>query len=346
MGPRLGVRLHGGLAPERCVELAKAAEQLGYDSVWFAENPLERGILPAVAACASATRRVELGIGVWNPFLRHPAQIAMDIAALDELAGGRIALGIGSGAAAPIARLGIDNRRPIAALRDTFHILRGLLAGGSVTYRGTVFSVEDVRLAWALRRPSVPLLMAARGPQALALCGRIADGLLISNMSPPGFAAHAAQAVRAAAARADHVGAKRVVQYAPCAAGPDPQQAIAQLKAVLASMLVAFWALAQSVPAARTSLVAHSGIPEADFAAAIARLQAGDAPAAAIDRRFVDAFALAGSAKDCRARLAAYQAAGVTDLVLTFVGPDPMADMAYLAQAQPREGAAERRSER
>src|SRR3954468_20480758 len=95
--PRLGVRLHGGLAPAHCVELAKAAEANGFASVWFAETPLARGFLPAMAACAAATHRIELGVGVWNPYLRHPAQIAMDIGALDELAGGRAALGLGSG---------------------------------------------------------------------------------------------------------------------------------------------------------------------------------------------------------------------------------------------------------
>src|SRR5579883_3585792 len=103
--PRLGMRLHGGLAPVRCIELAKAAEAEGLSSVWFSENPLERGALTALAACAATTSRIELGIGVWNPFLRHPAQIAMDIAALDELSQGRATLGLGSGLAVPIGRL-------------------------------------------------------------------------------------------------------------------------------------------------------------------------------------------------------------------------------------------------
>ncbi|HTG22787.1 MAG TPA: LLM class flavin-dependent oxidoreductase, partial [Reyranella sp.] len=146
--PRLGIRLHGGLAPQRCVELAVAAEAHGFASAWFAENPLERGALPALAACATATRRIELGIGVWNPFLRHPAQIAMDASALDELAGGRLTLGIGAGLAAPIKRLGVDNRKTLAALEDTFAIVRGLLAGETVTYKGGVFTVEDVKLSY------------------------------------------------------------------------------------------------------------------------------------------------------------------------------------------------------
>ena len=84
----VGLRLHGGLDPHRCVELAKAVEANNFASVWFAENPFERGVLPTAAACAVATRRIRIGIGVWNPFNRHPSLIAMEIGALDELAQG------------------------------------------------------------------------------------------------------------------------------------------------------------------------------------------------------------------------------------------------------------------
>jgi 5,10-methylenetetrahydromethanopterin reductase len=311
IAPRLGLRLHGGLAAGRCAELAAAAERGGFSSVWFAENPMERGVMAALAACAVATKTIELGIGVWNPYLRHPAQIAMEIGALDELSGGRASLGIGSGLAAPIRKLGIDTSRPLGALRDTFAIVRGLLRGEGVTHKGSVFSVEDAKLSYTPLRADVPILMAARGEQALALCGRIADGLMISNMCPAGFAAHAGQAARAA----------RVVQYVPCAVGPDRAQAIATMKPVLAGMLRTFWGLAQRVPAARTSLITYSGIPESDFATAEP------------DERFIEAFSIAGDAGDVRRGLAAYAAAGVTDLVLTFVGPDPLADMAYLLRA-------------
>jgi 5,10-methylenetetrahydromethanopterin reductase len=310
--PRLGIRLHGGLASQRCVELAVAAEAQGFASAWFAENPLERGALPALAAAAAATCRIELGIGVWNPFLRHPAQIAMDAGALDELAGGRLTLGIGAGLATPIKRLGVDNKRSLAALRDSFAIVRGLMAGETVTYKGRVFTVEDVKLSYKPSRPALPILMAARGPKALALAAEVADGLMVSNMCPPGFATWAAAIARPA----------RLVQYAPCVVAADRPTAIAAIRPVLAGMLKTFWALGQKVPAAKASLVDHSGIPDTDFAAALA------APATALDERFIDAFAVAGTIDDCRARIAAYGAAGVTDLVLTFVGRDPVRDMA------------------
>jgi 5,10-methylenetetrahydromethanopterin reductase len=295
------MRLHGGLAPARCVDLAKAAEANGLSSVWFAENPLERGTLPTLAGCATATRRIELGVGVWNPYLRHPAQIAMDISALDELSGGRVALGIGSGLAAPIQRLGIDNARPLDALRDCFATVRALLRGETV---------GGVKLSYTARA-DLPLLMAARGERALRLCGRIADGLIVSNMCPAGFAKHAAIAAKA----------RRVVQYVPCSVGPDRAEAVAAMKPVLAGLLKTFWSLAQRVPAARTSLVTYSGIPETDFATSEP------------DERFLEAFTVTGDADDCRRRVAAYRDAGVTDLVLTFVGPEPARDMAYLLRA-------------
>ena len=313
--PRLGVRLHGGLDPLRCVTLAAAAETNGFSSIWFAENPMERGVMAAMAACAVATHRVELGVGVWNPYLRHPAQIAMEIGALDELSGGRASLGLGSGLAAPIKRLGIDNSRPLGAMRDAFAIVRGLLAGNSVTYKGTVFSVEDAKLSYTPLRPDLPLLMAARGPRALALCGKVADGLMISNMCPPGFAAYAASIARP----------KRLVQYAPCIVSRNGDKAVAAIKPLLVGMLKTFWTLGQRVPAAKVSLIDHSGIPERDFAAAVA------GPADALDQRFVDAFSITGTPDDCRARISAYGAAGVTDLVLTFIGPDPIAEMELLA---------------
>jgi 5,10-methylenetetrahydromethanopterin reductase len=312
--PRLGIRLHGGLPPQRCVELAVAAEAHGFASAWFAENPLERGALPALAACAAATSRLELGIGVWNPFLRHPAQIAMDASALDELSAGRLTLGLGSGLANPIRRLGIDNARTLAAMKDAFAIVRGLLAGETVTYTGGVFSVDGAKLAWKPARQHLPILMAARGKRALALAGDVADGLMISNMCPPGFAAWAAAIARPT----------RMVQYVPCAASRDRAQAVATMKPVLAGTLKTFWALAERVPAAHASLVDHSGIPASEFAA---RAASGD-----LDERFINAFSITGDADDCRRRIEDYAAAGVTDLVLTFIGPDPIADMAHFGE--------------
>ena len=329
--PSIGLRLHGGMEPGRCVELARAVEANGLASVWIAENPFERGVLPVAAACAVATQRIRVGIGVWNPYMRHPSLIAMEAGALDELAQGRATLGIGSGIASAIGKLGVDNKKPLAALRDTFAIVRGMLRGEEVTYSGAVFSAKAVKLGYKPPRPDMPLFMAARGDKALALCGEIADGLMISNMCPAPFTARAVEIVRAAAAKAGRP-APSVVQYVPCLPRPTGPDARRGVKAALGPMVRQYWATGQAVPSAKEGL-RYSGIPESDFQAAVDRIAAGAPAETVLDDRFVDAFAIAGTADECIERIASYRRAGVTELALTFVGADPVADIAYLAAA-------------
>src|SRR5256886_15998967 len=146
--PRLSVRLHGGIDPRRSIELATGAETNGFASLWFAENPFNRGVLPAAAACAAATRRIGIGVGVFNPYNRHPTLIAMEIGALDQLAQGRARLGIGSGIASATERMGLSNERPLAAVRDAITIVRGMLAGEEVTYARRAFSANKVKLGY------------------------------------------------------------------------------------------------------------------------------------------------------------------------------------------------------
>jgi 5,10-methylenetetrahydromethanopterin reductase len=324
----VGLRLHGGLDPHRCVELAKAAEANNFASIWFAENPFERGILPIAAACAVATRRVRIGVGAWNPYNRHPSLIAMEIGALDELAQGRVSLGIGSGLTSAIRKLGLNDKKPLGALDDTFHIVRGLLAGHEVTYSGVVFSTQGVKLGYVPPRTDMPIFMAARGDKALQLCGRISDGLVVSNMCPPGYTARAVTIVHQAAVDSGRTIPATVVQYVPCIASPDGTQARRAIKPILAKMLRQYWA----VPSAKAAM-RYSNIPDAELLTAVDRIAGGEPPENVLCDRFVDAFTIAGTGDECRDRINAYARAGVTELVLTFVGGHPLADIEYLGRA-------------
>jgi 5,10-methylenetetrahydromethanopterin reductase len=331
--PRLSVRLSGGIDPQRAIELARAAETSGFFSLWFAENPFQRGVLPAAAACAAATTRIGIGIGVLNPYNRHPTLMAMEIGALDELAQGRARLGIGSGIAAATERMGLRPDRPLAAVRDAITIVRALITGEEVNYAGRAFSASGVRLEYRPRRRDLPLYMAARGEQALALAGKIADGLMISNMCPAEFTRWAVGIMHAAARAADRPPPADVVQYVPCVARPRRAQAVDIAKETLARMLPPFWSLAQRVPAAKAALLRAPELPEAELAAAVERLSVGVRPADALHDRFVAAFAVAGTADDCLSQARRYRAAGASELALTFAGAQPQTDMAYLADA-------------
>ena len=119
----------------------------------------------------------------------------------------------------------------------------------------------------------------------------------------------------------------------PCVPRADRQEAFRAAKRAVADMLPAYWNLAQKLPDAKAALMDGSHISEDDFNAAVTRLKGGEAPDVVLDDRFVEAFTIAGNADDCRAQAAAYAAAGVTELALTFFGPSAAADMAYIGKA-------------
>jgi 5,10-methylenetetrahydromethanopterin reductase len=319
------------MTPQQCVAQARGAEAAGFAGVWFAENPFTRGILPAAAACAVATGSLQIGAGVFNPFNRHPSLIAMEIGALDELAGGRVRLGIGSGIASAVERMGMSYARPLTAVAEAVAIVRALLCGETVTSTGKIFSLDGVKLDY-VPRADIAIFAAGRGDASLKLAGEIADGLLLSNMCAPGFAARAAAMVQESAHAAGR-GAIGVVQYMPCCVDADRAEAHRAAKHAIGEMLPSYWTLGSRLPAARAALMDGSGIAEAEFASAAQRLRDGEDAAVVLDARFVAAFAIAGTAADCRAQLAACAAAGVTEMALTFTGAGAPADMAYLGGA-------------
>jgi 5,10-methylenetetrahydromethanopterin reductase len=338
--PRIGIRLSGAVTPQACIELAQAAEANGLASVWFAENPFQGGVFTTAGACAAATKRVRIGIGVVNPYTRHPVQTAMEFVALDRLAGGRAILGIGSGIAAPIRRMGIGNTRPVTAVREAVSILRALLPGNAITYRGSIFRLEDARLS--LPRPDVPIYfgprsgvsiyLAGAGLPMLRACGKIADGLIVSNLTPLRSTERMVAIVTEAAERA---GRERpaIVQYIPCVARSNGMEARQTVKSAIAEVLTSFWPIGDRWPPAREAIVTESGIPRREFVAALDRLRRGEDVVSALDDRFVEAFAIAGTAEECLAQAARYRVAGVDELALTIAGPQPLMDISYLGRA-------------
>ena len=93
-------------------------------------------------------------------------------------------------------------KRPLAALTDAVQIVRGLLRHETVTYRGHAFLADRVALEFAASRPDMPIHLAAMADRSLALCGRLADGLIVSNLCPPAYTARAVAIVRESAATA------------------------------------------------------------------------------------------------------------------------------------------------
>jgi len=328
MLPAIALRCHGGLTPQQCVEQAVAAERAGFSTVWFAENPFSRGAWPAAAACAVATHDIRIGLGVFNPYLRHPTLMAMEIAAFDELSEGRAVLGIGAGIPSRIKKTHAQTDRPIAAVRDAVTITRALLRGDTITYTGKAFSADGVRLDFPPRRADLPILTAAMGEQALRLCVEIADGVIISNLVPPAFTRRAVGIIREAAARAGRPAPREVVQYVPCEVREDGAEARRIAKRSVAAMLTAY---ATTASTATREAMSGYGRPD-DVARAMERLGRGESPENAIDDRLLAEYAIAGTPDECLAQCRRYGDAGVTELAVGFIGERGAEDIARLGR--------------
>src|SRR5688572_26632049 len=179
----LGVALLGHGLPATAVEWARGAEDAGCGSVWIIEDYFHPGAFALAGAVAAATARIGIGLGVVNPYTRHPALLAMETAALAGLAPGRVTLGLGSSNRRWIQQqMAIPFKTPLRGLREGVEILRRLLAGERVTYAGECFSVNDVALETPPAAP-VPVVLGVKGPRALALAAEVADGVLGSILT-------------------------------------------------------------------------------------------------------------------------------------------------------------------
>ena len=252
--PRFGVRLSQALEPATFAgSLAAAAEANGFASLWFAENPFHRGIVAVAGACAATTERIGIGLGIVNFYQHHPTLIAAEFAALDELAGGRVRLGIGSGdrAAGSAARLQVAPA-PLAGGCGGDHPAAVARRRGGPS--GSVFSAEGVRLGFRPPRPDAPIYVASMGDRSLALCGRIADGLIVSNMCPPRYTERAVGIVQQSAADAGRKPLD-IVQYLPCVVRQDRDEARRLAKHAVGGMLTTFWPTGGDWPALRDTIV-------------------------------------------------------------------------------------------
>src|SRR5579863_7556030 len=130
------------------IAAARLAEQLGFGTFWVPEDPVFPGAFATAAAVAANTTKIKVGIGVLNPWTRHPVQTAMELAALDDVSEGRAVLGLGAGVKLWIEdQLGISYTRPAIALRETIEIVNGLLRGDQPTYgQGMALTLRDVRV--------------------------------------------------------------------------------------------------------------------------------------------------------------------------------------------------------
>ena len=187
---RLAIYLQDAHSIRDSMQYTQYAESKGFEAVWQADSRLVRDATIPMAAFAATTDRIKIGAGVVDCWSRNPARLAAMFSTLDDLAPGRIILGIGAWWDPLARKVGIDRRSPLAAMREIVTAVRGLLADESVTFQGDHVSLDGVELDYVHqpRRPKdVPIYIGATGPKMMELTGEIADGVVLNYLVSPQY---------------------------------------------------------------------------------------------------------------------------------------------------------------
>src|SRR6266404_3367141 len=180
-----------GLTAADQLQIARTAENLGYDSIWSAEA-YGSDAASVLAWLAAGTSRIKLGAGIFQIPARSPAMTAMTAATIDQLSGGRMILGIGS--SGPQVAEGWHGQRfakQLQRTREYVAVVRMALARERVEFHGETLDLplpdgpgKALKLTISPVQERIPIYLAAIGPKNTALAGEIADGWIPTLFSP------------------------------------------------------------------------------------------------------------------------------------------------------------------
>ena len=301
---RLGICISGGPNATQIVNCVKLAEELGYESAWVAEG--HGGDQFAIlAACATATSRIQLGTAITSAFVRSAPTIAMAAMTVDQLSQGRFILGIGSSHKVQVEpEHGQVYTKPLTRVRETVELVRALMADGNVHYHGQTLKIDQFELWFTPHRKRLPIYLSAVFPKMTELTGEIGDGLILTRSTLESGTTMRKHLV-AGGERSGNDGAKMpIVSLLPTAIGDSKTDACDKLRPGFAAYTGYFPRYAK--------MTAEQGF--ADEAAAIAEAWARgdhDAAAAAVSDALIDASGIAGTPEQCRAKIEEIRASGI-----------------------------------
>jgi probable F420-dependent oxidoreductase len=234
----------GDPATARLLALATQAEDLGYDSLWVGDSLLARTRhepLTLLAAAAAVTRRVELGTAVLLPALRNPVVLAHIVATLDQVAEGRLVLGVGIAGDTPAIRAefaaaGVPFEQRVGRFVHGLDLCRRLWTGDPVTWEGPYWRVEGQSLQPVPFRPGgPPLWVGGSADAALRRAGRRYDGWFPVGGERAGFEQNWGTVRRAAEDAGRDPGTLTAAAYVTLSVDDDAAAAEAALDEFLAT---------------------------------------------------------------------------------------------------------------
>ena len=303
------------------------AERLGVATAFAAEAWWSDAVTP-LAYLAAHTERIQLGTGIMQVTARTPAMTAMTALTLHDLTGGRFILGLGASGPQVVEGLhGVPFNPALTRLRETVEVCRLIFAGEKVVYEGKTLTLprpggqgKALRIDHA--PASIPIYLATLGPRALAYTGAAAEGWLGTSFSPDYPEAHFEHLEGGAREAGRDLETLDRCVSARVSFGDDLEALLAERRPGVAFTLGA-------MGSGDTNFYGEA-FHRAGFEAVArdiqARWLAGDRKGAAalVPDEMITGFQLLGSDAQVKARIKAYEAAGVTTLKLGLDGAGPL----------------------
>jgi 5,10-methylenetetrahydromethanopterin reductase len=297
------------------------AEARGFEAVWQAESRLVREATVPMAAFAATTERIKVGSGVVNNWTRNAGLMAATFVTLDDLAPGRVMLGIGAWWEPLASKVGVHRERPLLAMREYIEVVRRLIAMENVTFHGEFVDVEDIEIdiVHGDRSPRhVPIYLGATGMRMMELAGEIADGALLNYLVSPAYNRTAMEHLAAGAAKAGR-GVEEVdrPQLVVCSLDEDREVALDRARELVTQYL-----------GQQPHIMKASGVDQSllDEIAKVLTWPAGPEEIrramALVPDDVVQMITASGTPEECRAKVREYVENGCTCPILYPLGDD------------------------
>jgi len=179
---KLGAIISPRYPPQMLQKVARHLEGLSFNSFWYPDEKFFRDCYIGLTLVCSVTSSIRCGVCVTDPYTRHPIMTAVSIATLAEIAPSRVWLGIGAGGRGFNA-MRIRREKPVVALREAINIIRKLLAGEFVDYKGDIISINKRSLDFNAPSDIKILIATGYGNLIKRLGGEIADAVMLANVT-------------------------------------------------------------------------------------------------------------------------------------------------------------------
>jgi 5,10-methylenetetrahydromethanopterin reductase len=181
--PPFALYLQDELTMPKAFEVVRLAEECGFESVWQADSRLARDPATCATAYAAVTKRIAVGTAIVNIWTRNVAMLAQTFSTIDDIAPGRVRVGLGAWWEPMASNVGVKRERPLTVMREMVTTLQRLFRMEKVSFEGQFVRVKNLQIDTLEGIPpakKIPILIGATGDKMLELAGEIADGVLLN----------------------------------------------------------------------------------------------------------------------------------------------------------------------